>query len=74
MNLYSNSSLEALDTFLLPDMDLVDALLGWRCGGLTLQVNVTNVADRIVPRAGTTRADITTTDPRSVRVSARWTF
>jgi outer membrane receptor protein involved in Fe transport len=55
-------------------MDLVDALVGWRRGGVTVQVNVTNVADTIVPRAGTTRSDITTTDPRSVRISARWTF
>ena len=70
----SPRALDAADTFLLPKMDLLDAMVGWRRGGLTLQVNVGNVANKIVPRAGTTRADITPTDPRSVRLSARWTF
>jgi iron complex outermembrane recepter protein len=66
--------LDTLDTYLLPEMDLVDAVVGWRHRGVTLQANIGNVFDKIVPRAGTTRADIMPTDPRSVRFSARWTF
>ena len=74
---YEHTGTRPVDTiasYLLPDMDIVDALVGWRRRGLTLQVNVGNVFDRIVPRAGTTRSDIMPTDPRSVRLSARWKF
>jgi iron complex outermembrane receptor protein len=65
---------DTLATYLLPDMDIYDALVGWRHRGLTLQANIGNVFDKIVPRAGTTRADIMPTEPRSIRLSARWTF
>ena len=65
---------DTLATYLMPNMDIYDALVGWRHRGLTLQANIGNVFDKIVPRAGTTRADIMPTEPRSVRLSARWTF
>lgn len=65
---------DTLATYLLPDMDIADALVGWRHGGLTLQANLGNVFDRIVPRAGTTRADVMPTEPRALRLSARWKF
>lgn len=61
-------------TYPLPRMNLTNLMLAWKRNRLTVQANLNHACDRIVPRAGTTRADIMPTDPRSVRLSVRWTI
>jgi hypothetical protein len=55
-------------------MGIDDARVGWRYRAITLQANIGNVFDQIVPRAGTTRADIMLTAPRSLRLLRAGSF